>query len=636
LSAVTAEHESAAEPLLLSGSEQLSLATRLTLAIVSGGCLLVAGGIRLLRPAQQDVAELVAGLAALLVAVPTLRAAWRSLRQPDLNGITDQLIALAILAAWASDELVTAALLPLIMTVGHILEERSLLGSQEAIRALSRLTHSTARRLRADGDVEEVSASALRVGDLIEVRAGDRISADGVVMTGFSSIDVASISGESVPVEVAPRSEVLNGTINLEGHLRVSITRVGAETTLGRVVALLHEAERAKPPITRLLERYANRYLVLVLLLAIGAWFVSGNTTVMLAILVASCPAALVLAAPATSIAGISVASRHGILVKGAAFLESLATVDSLALDKTGTVTMGRLRMVRACPEPNVTVDELVKVAASLGAASSHPVSRALAPLLAPEQRLALEDVQETRGLGVVAREGGAIVALGRAALFDRLGIAVSPPPDHEGPIAGAARGGRFLGWVELADEVRPEAAEAVADLAQLGLRRQILITGDRAAAARRVAESLKIGTVYAELLPEEKMKTVLAEVASGHRPLVVGDGINDALALKAGAVGIAMGGQGTDVALASADLVLMTNDLRRLGTCVRLSRRCRRTIYTNVAIGLIWTIAIITCAILGVLGASGALWAALLQNLSIFIVMFNAGRLLKFHEQRV
>ena len=632
MSAVIEEHERTAEPVLLSGDEQLSLATRLTLSIVSGGCLLVAAGIRLLRPAQRDVAELVAGVAALVVAVPALRAAWHSLRKPDLHGITDQLIALAILAAWASDALVTAALLPLIMTVGHILEERSLLGSQEAIRALSRLTQTTARRLRPNGDVEEVSASILRVGDLIEVRAGDRIPADGVVVTGTSSIDVASITGESVPVEVAPRSEVLNGTINLEGHLRISITRVGAQTTLGRVVALLHEAERAKPPITRLLERYANRYLVLVLLLAVGVWFVSGNTTVMLAILVASCPAALVLAAPATSIAGISVASRHGILVKGAAFLESLATVDSLALDKTGTVTTARLRMTRACPEPNVPVDELVKVAASLGAASSHPVSRALAPLLAPEHRLSLEDVQETRGLGVVAHDGAEIVALGRAALFHQLSIASSPAPDHEGPIAGAARGKRFLGWVLLADEVRPEAAEAVADLAQLGLRRQILITGDRAAVARHVAESLNIGTVYAELLPEEKMKTVLAEAASGHRPLVVGDGINDALALKSGAVGIAMGGQGTDVALASADLVLMTNDLRRLGTCVRLSRRCRRTIYTNVTIGLVWTIAIITCATLGVFGA---LWAALLQNLSTLIVMFNAGRLLKFQEPR-
>jgi heavy metal translocating P-type ATPase len=465
------------------------------------------------------------------------------------------------------------------------------------------------------------------------VRAGDLIPADGIVATGVSSVDIASINGESVPLEVQPGSEVLNGTINLDGRLAIRITRVGAQTTLGRVVALLRDAERAKPPITRLLERYANRYLVLVLLLAAGTWFASGNTAAMLAVLVASCPAALVLAVPATSIAGISVASRHGILVKGAAFLESLATVDSVALDKTGTVTIGQLRLVEARPEPGVAVKELLEVAGNLGAASSHPVSRALAPLQKDQEPMMLADVQETRGLGVVARNAQDTLALGRPALFEQLGIPISAPPAHDGPIAGVARGSSFLGWVLLADELRPEAREAVADLAQLGLRRQILITGDRSIAARRVAEQLNLQPVYAELLPEQKMQIILDEIASGHRPLVVGDGINDALALKAGAVGIAMGGQGTDVALASADLVLMTNDLRRLGTCIRLSRRCRRTIYTNVAIGLVWTMAVVASALEGWLGPNGALLAAVLVNLSSVIVMFNAGRLLKFQE---
>lgn len=630
MTTLTDEQNRVTDTVLLSGAEQLSLATRLTVSLIAGGCLIVSGAIQLIRPEQHDVAELVAGLAALLVAVPAFRAAWRSLRQPGLHGIVDQLIALALLAAWANGSLVTAALLPLVMTIGHILEERSLLGSQEAIRALSRLTQTKARRLLPNRDIEEVNAQALQVGDFVEVRAGDLAPADGIVEAGVSSLDIASITGESVPVEVQPGSEVLNGTLNLDGHLVVRITRVGAQTTLGRVVSLLRDAERAKPPITRLLERYANRYLVLVLLLAAGTWFVSGDTAVVLAILVASCPAALVLAAPATSIAGISVASRHGILVKGAAFLESLATVDAVAFDKTGTVTTGQLRLVEARPEPGVALDELVEVAGNLGAASSHPVSRALAPLVESRARWMLEDIHETRGLGVVARKGDERVALGRLALFEQLGIPTSMPPSHDGPIAGVARGSIFLGWVLLADEPRPHAREAVADLARLGLRRQILITGDRSAAAHRVADVLNITEVYAELLPEQKMRTILDEVASGHRPLVVGDGINDALALKAGAVGIAMGGQGTDVALASADLVLMTNDLRRLGTCIRLSRRCRRTIYTNVAIGLIWTLAIVACAVTGVLGA---LTAALLQNLSSLIVMFNAGRLLKFQE---
>jgi Cd2+/Zn2+-exporting ATPase len=624
---------SRSESVLLSSSEQLSLGVRLSLSLIAGGCLIVAGIVQFTNPAQHDVAELVAGVAAVLVAVPALTAAWRSLKHPNLHGIMDQLIALALLAAWAAGDLVIAALLPLVMTLGHILEERSLLGSQEAIRALSRLTQTKARRLLANQDIEEVTAQALSIGDRIELRAGDLVPADGIVETGLSSVDTASITGESVPVEVQPGSEVYNGSINIEGLLVVRITRVGAETTLGRVVSLLRDAEQAKPPVTRLLERYSEPYLVLILTIAAGIWFITGNTSLVLTVLVASCPCALVLAAPATSIAAISVASRHGILVKGAAFLETLATVDAVAFDKTGTMTVGHLHLIEAHPEPGVAKQKLIDLAANLGAASSHPVSRALALRLEDDKRLALEDIKETRGLGVVGRNGRDIVALGRAALFEQLGIAVSAPPNHDGPIAGVSRGSQFLGWLLLADEPRPEAKDAVHELQKLGLRRQILITGDRWTAARRIAAQLDISEVYAELLPAEKMECVLKEVASGYRPLVVGDGINDALALKAGAVGIAMGGQGTDVALASADLVLMTNDLRRLATCIRLSRRCRWTIYSNVTLGLVWTIGVVALALTGVLGASGALLAALLQNFSSFLVMINAGRLLKFQE---
>jgi len=368
-----------------------------------------------------------------------------------------------------------------------------------------------------------------------------------------------------------------------------------------------------------------------VLLFAAAAWLLSGSTTVLLAVLVASCPAALVFAAPATAIAGIAVASRHGILIKGAAFLEGLATVDAVAFDKTGTVTSGLLQVVRVCPEPDCDTNELLRVAASLGAVSSHPVSRALAEQMAASERLELEEVKEPKGLGVMARlAGGDPVALGRSALFAELGIAASPPPEHAGPMVGVGRGGRFLGWILFEDTIRPEAAQAVAELRELGLRHQILITGDRASAAKPVAEALQFTEVSSELLPEQKMQRILAELQAGRRPLVVGDGINDALALKAGAVGIAMGGRGTDVALASADLVLMSNDLRRLATSIRLSRKCRATIYVNVAIGLVWTVSMMAGAIMGLLDP---VTAAILQNMSAIIVLFNAGRLLKFQE---
>jgi Cd2+/Zn2+-exporting ATPase len=617
---------------LLSRAEQLSLGLRLTLSLIAGGCLILSTAITFLVPSQIDVAELVAGVAALLVAVPALSAAWQSLRHPDLHGITDQLIALALIAAWAAGDLITAALLPLVMTLGHILEERSLLGSQEAIRALSKLTQVKTRRLTPAGEIEEVGARALRAGDLIDLRAGDLIPADGLVQSGASSVDTASITGESVPVEVEPGSEVFSGTMNGDGHLIVKLTRVGQESTLGRVIALLQEAEGAKPPVTRLLERYAERYMVLVLLIAAGTWFATSNTVAALAVLVASCPCALVLAAPATSIAAIAVASRHGILVKGAAFLENLATVDAVVFDKTGTVTVGQLQLLEARPEPGVERGELCVLAGNLASASNHPVSRALAPL-AQAQPLELADIKESRGLGVVGRQGGDIVGLGRAELFKELGVPISVPPNHDGPIVGVSRGSKFLGWVLLADEPRPEAREAINDLRALGLRRQVLLTGDRLPVAQRIANFLGLANIRAEALPAQKMTYVLDEISAGYRPMVVGDGINDSLALKVGAVGIAMGARGADVALASADLVLMTNDLRRLGTCIRLSRRCRRTIYTNVSVGLGWTVVIVAAAATGTLGASGAIIAALLHNVSTIAVMANAGRLLKFQE---
>jgi Zn2+/Cd2+-exporting ATPase len=618
---------------LLSTSEQRSLGVRLTLSLIAGGCLILAVILQIMVPSQHDVAELVAGLAALLVGVPAISAAWHSLRHPDLHGITDQLIALALIAAWADGDLMTAALLPLVMTIGHVLEERSLLGSREAIRALGRLTQSKARRFGPSGKIEEVEAGVLKVDDLIELRAGDLIPADGLVVTGASSVDTASITGESVPIEVDPGAGVFRGSINLDGVLVVRITQVGNKTTLGRVIALMQEAERAKPPVTRLLEHYAQRYIVLILLLAAGAWFMTNSAVVMLAVLVASCPCALVLAAPATAIAAIAVAGRHGILVKGAGILEDLATVDGVIFDKTGTVTIGQLRLVEVRTEPGVECGELTELAGNLGAVSNHPVSRALATLVLEENRLTFEEVKESKGFGVVGRIGGEIVGLGRVDLFQELGVQISPPPDHDGPIVGASRGSQFLGWMLLADELRPEAREAVADLWHLGLQRQLLISGDRAGVTRRIADRLGLTEVRVEALPAQKMGYVLDEIAAGYRPLVVGDGINDSLALRAGAVGVAMGAQGSDVALAFADLVLMTNDLRRLGTCIRLSRRCRRTIYENVSIGLGWTIVIIALAAGGVLGASGPLIAAVMHNVSTLVVMGNAGRLLKFQE---
>jgi len=628
---------SATQPVvsMLSSAEQRSAARQLTLAMLALGLLALGLVWRWFMPLQVGTSQLLLGFASLLVAVPVMRSVWYSLRYPSLHGITDQLIALAMLGAWATGDLLTAALLPIIMIFGHVLEERSVIGSQEAIHALGKLTRSQARLFQADGRLLEVDNSTLKTGDQVEVRAGDRVPADGVVLSGQASLDTASITGESVPLEVSVGMPIYGGAINLDGLLRVEVTRTGEESTLGKVIALMQNAERAKPPITRLLERYAGGYMVLVLMIAAVTWFITNDAQAMLAVLVAACPCALVLSAPATAIAGIAVAARHGILIRSSAFLEELADLTSLVVDITGTLTYGTLRL-QAIETPLTEHQPLLQLAASLGAASSHPVSRALAGLVSHDQLLTLEDVRERQGLGVVARTEQGEAALGRPELFDQLTITTTPVPDHDGPIAGLSLDTQFLGWLLLADSVKPEAQQALRDLRELGLGRQVLLTGDRQSVADHLAQAVGISEVQAQALPEDKLKRVLGEIDSGFRPMVVGDGINDSLALKAGVVGVAMGAGGADIALASSDIVLIGSDLRRLGTCVRLSRECRHTLQVNVVIGLGWTLAIVAAAAFGWLGAAGAMIAALLHNLSTLLVLGNAGRLLRFHEPLV
>lgn len=620
---------------MLSVDERRSAARQLTLAMVALGLLTLGLGWHWFDPAQDGVAQILFGVASLLVAIPVLRSAWFSIRHPSLHGLTDQLVAIALLGAWATGDLLTAALLPILMIFGHVLEERSVIGSQEAIESLGKLTRSHARLIGADGSIREVDNASLKAGDQVEVRAGDRVPADGRVLEGQASLDTAPITGESVPVQAAPGMDVFGGAINLDGLLRIEVSRTGEDSTLGKVIALMQKAEQSKPPITRLLERYAGQYMVLVLLIAAVTWFITNDPQAMLAVLVAACPCALVLSAPATAIAGIAVAARHGILIRSSAFLEEFADLSSLVIDKTGTLTYGALHLQRLQVVPECSADEptLLHLAASLGAASSHPVSRALATLVPQDAYHPLEQLRERQGLGVIAQTPQGEAALGRAELFQQLGVDLPPVPEHDGPIAGLALNGRFLAWLLLADQVRPEAAAALADLRELGLGRQLLLTGDRLPVANALAAEVGITNVVAQALPEDKLHRVTDEIGNGFRPLVVGDGINDSLALKAGVVGVAMGAGGADIALASADIVLIGSDLRRLGTCVRLSRQCRRTLQVNVAIGLGWTLAIVAAAAFGMLGVAGAVVAALLHNLSTLLVLGNAGRLLRIEE---
>ncbi|WP_322032052.1 cation-translocating P-type ATPase [Paraburkholderia sp. J76] len=617
----------------LAPAERRAISRRIALALAAAGLLILSFAWRYVPGQAGEFPEVLAGVASVLVAGPVFASAWHSLRYPSLHGVTDRLIALAMLAAWATGDMTTAALLPVVMTFGHALEERSVLGSQEAIRALARLSATHARRVKPDGGVEEVAAEALARGDLLEVAAGARIAADGVVTAGRSSVDNGAISGESLPQDVKPGDEVYGGAMNLDGALRIRVTRVGQQSTLGKIVALLEHAERAKPPVTEALERYMGGYLALVLICAALVWFVSTNPATMLAVVVAACPCALVLAAPATAVAGIAAGAPHGLLLRNAAFLDRVADLDTLIIDKTGTLTHGELRIVDVELATHADAAQTFALAAQLSRGSTHPVSRALQRYTKDRGYLPAgeEATRELGGLGVVAQTGHGLAVFGREALLREhvLGLC-APASRHDGPLAGIALDGKLLAWFAFADALRPEAAEALEQLRALGLTRQTLLTGDRERVARKVAAQLGIDEIVADALPHDKLDFVKRALAEGRRPLVVGDGINDVLAIKAAATSIAIGGRGVDIAVASADVVLLGDDLRRIPACVKLGRLCRRTAAVNAVIGVVWTAVVIAIAALGL---ADAVWIAVLHNLGTFVVLANAGRLLRFFE---
>jgi heavy metal translocating P-type ATPase len=616
---------------VLTSAERLRMALDLGSAALAGGLLLVAFLFQWFGdPAQRPLVELFKAVAALIVSAPVFAAAVRGVITGNADDVLEQLVALAVLAALASGEFATAALVPMILNLGHFLEQRSVLGAQAAIDGLRTLHGRTATLLTDEGE-REVEPTALRPGDVVVVRPGDVLPADGIIRKGISMVDQSSITGESLAEEVGLGMSLFAGSINLTGLLEVTVTGVGEKTALGRVLELLRSAEQSKTPAVRLLEQYATFYVPIMLMAAAVLLFVTRDMSRAVTLLVVACPGAFVLAGPTAMIAALAAASRLGILVKNTKFLEVLADVDTVVLDKTGTVTLGHLEVVAIRLSAGAEEEELLRAAALCGGGSRHPASRAvmraaatagLAPVEVPES------VAETPGRGVVAAAKDGDCLLGRGDWLRERGLDVPGNPEHAGPVVWVARNGRVLGCLLLADLPRPEAARAVRELRELGLSRVVLLTGDRQQAAVEVARTLDIEHVVAEVLPEQKLQTVQAEKAAGRSVMVVGDGVNDALALASGDVGVAMGAMGSDVALQSADVALMTNDLARLPLAIRLSRETRAIINQNLLIGAGSSVVMLTLAALGLVSP---IVGAVLHNAGEIYVLFNSARLLGF-----
>lgn len=609
--------------------DRLRMGLELGAMMLAGGLLAVAflqqwlGG-----PGQQLLAEVLKALAALLVAAPIFVTAIRGIFTRKVEDVMEQLVALGVLAAFVSGEFATAALVPLILMLGHFLEQRSVLGAQAAIDGIQTLHARTATLLTPQGE-REVAPQALSPNDVIVVRPGDVLPADGVIGKGTGTVDQSSITGESLAEEVGPGMRLFAGSVNLTGLLEVTVTGVGEKTALGRVLDLLRSAEQSKTPAVRLLEKYASYYVPIILMVAAAVLFVTRDMSRAVAVLVVACPGAFVLAGPTAMIAALAAASRLGILIKNAKFLEVLADVDTVVLDKTGTVTLGHLEVVVSRPVGSATETELLQAAALCAAGSRHPVSRAVVRAaasagLAPTA----ESVEEVAGKGVAAQAAGRRYLLGRGDWLRERGLDVPADPDHGGAVVWVGVDNIVLGCVLLADLPRPEASQAVAELRELGVERVILLTGDRRHVAAQVAQTLQIEHVVAEVLPEQKLLTVQAEKTEGRSVMVVGDGVNDALALASGDVGVAMGAMGSDVALKSADVALMANDLTRLPLALRLSRRTRATINQNLIIGAGFSVLMLALAAFGVVSP---IVGAVLHNAGEIYILVNSARLLGF-----
>ena len=616
---------------------QTGRASLFILGILVGGVLVVNSYLAAWIFEDAFYSDALALAGAVLLAIPILVHAVRHLSHGHMH--MDELVALAVIAALAASDYKAAATVAFFLLLANLIETRTALGARASIESLVRLTPTKAHRMSAGGAEEEVDPRELRPGDVVRVRPGDNIPADGEVVSGQSSVNQAHVTGESLPVDKAVGDEVFSGTNNLAGAIDVKVTRAGEDTTLGKVKKLILAAEGTRIPIMRLIDRYAAWYTPTILMLTGTVLLFTADMDRAVTMLIVACPCALILAVPTAMVAALSCAARLGIYVKDVSNIEMAKDLSAFVFDKTGTLTTGQLSVTRMMPAPGVDGAELLAAAASAEHLSRHPVARAVVAV-AEKARVAIDDpkdFQELSGRGVRAHVDGQTVLVGRRSWLEEAGVGFEAMAGEEFTepeglsTLYVSRDGVLLGWIGLEDRTREEARQAMNELGEMGIRQRVMVTGDRWSVARRVAREMGCTEVQAEVLPADKLELVAALKEQGHRVAVVGDGVNDAPALAAGDLSIAMGAAGSDVAINSATVVLMNNDLRRLPFLVRLSRKAIRVVHQNLLFGVTFIIAF---EVLAGLGWIRPVVGAVLHVLGATFVIFNSARIVRFGEE--
>jgi Cd2+/Zn2+-exporting ATPase len=623
-------------------------------AAAFGAILIINGFLAKSIYDDEFVSTLSSVAGAFILALPILWSAFQDLIKGRIH--MDVMVAIGLLAAIMKQQFQESGIIAFFMIIAIALEERTAHGAKKSIEDIISLTPSTARLLGDDGEETQVQATTLKVGDVVRVRPGENFPADGVVLKGRSTVNQASITGESLPVDKDETSDIYAGTENLTGAIDFRVTGVGEDTTLGKVRDLIQNAENSKLPILRIIDKYLVYYAPVVVMLALMVWFATGDLMRFVYVLVISCPCALVLATPSAVVAAIASAARLGLLIKDVSHIETAAGIKAVIFDKTGTLTEGRLEVAKLNPAEGVELADLLTNAVTAESQSNHPAAKAMRRL-AREADIDWEtpdSFEEIPGLGVIAKTDGATIRIGRASWLTEEGLDVSvldtdsdDDASHGKSVVFVSRDDTVLGWIAMSDGIRKSAKDAIDELRELGVRSH-MVTGDNESVATVVAEKLGIKRIKAECLPQDKVDYVESLREGGNHIAVVGDGINDAPALAAGDVSVAMGAIGSDVAINSASVALMNDDLRRIPFIIKLSRKTRTIINMNLAFGCLMIVGGIMLFIFGdnfLNGIAGRIFrsenpsilksfiAAGLHTVGTLLVVFNSARLVRFGE---
>lgn len=624
---------------------------RQALTLLSGGLILVSLAIRY-AAGLPGTADGFLAAAAVVAGADIIVRAWTNLRNKAFS--IELLVSIAFIGALVIGEFWEAAAVTFLFIFGAYLEARTLSKTREVLGQLLDLAPTTAVVIR-DGQQVEVLAIEVVQNETLLIKPGVKVPVDGMVLDGFSAVDESAITGEPIPEEKSSGDTVYAGTLNQNGTLKIRATGVGADTTLARIIARVEEAQDEKAPTQRFIERFARWYTPFIIALSVAAYLFTRDIELSLTLLVIGCPGALVISTPVSIVAGIGRAAKKGILIKGGEYLENAGKISVVALDKTGTLTEGKPRLIDIevlQPQPvvegaaedenrrsgrwNLEQQFVLRWAGIAETLSEHPLAR---PILAEASRYETlpdpQNFQMLTGRGVTAEYLGNRIAVGTLDLMESLGVEVTP--DAQSRLSALKSGGKTavlvaldqtaIGILGIADSLRDNAADMVRELERSGVKRVLMLTGDDRRTAEAIASQAGIHEVYADLLPEDKLSIIRKLKQEGNVVAMTGDGINDAPALAAADIGIAMGTAGTGIAIETADIALMADDLMKISQAIALSKSTLRNIRQNVVIALLTVSALLAGVLLGQVHMAGGM---LVHQISVLVVIINGMRLLK------